>query len=861
MIRPYPDRRRTRGGLPRLLAGLVTSIALSWSSASTAQLCSAEWQPGTVGELPGVLSGSGASFALQVFDDGTGDALFLAGALGGAGATDAEGVARWDGDRWGETSPLSWVCRSLTVHDDGRGAALWAGRDGFGPSVCVRRWSGTDWEAVAPGMVGRPNAMISWDDGSGPALYVGGALSRVAGGPPVHLARWDGSTWTVVGGDTDQPVEALAVADLGAGPVLVVGGQFREAGGLPTGRVAAWDGSSWSSLEPPDPTVGGVLALEVLAGAGGDSVVAAGEFTSIGGVAANRIAVLDGGTWAPLGSGTDDRIETVLVVGDDVYVGGDFTAAGGVSASRVAVWRPTGGWEALGSGLDDECRTLALFDDGGGPDLYAAGPFRVAGGHAVACVARWDGVDWSRLGTGFDLPVLCSTIVGGTLLVGGGFGTVADLDTPRVASWDGTTWSGFPPGGPTQPVTSIAAFEGASGLEVFAASWGGLRIHRLAGGTWVEVQPSGFLARDLAVLPTPTGPRLFAGGRAGAGSSVGNIVRWTGSGWVTVGAGLLGSGSFLDGVYDLHVFETDAGPRLVAGGSFVEPAAPLTASLNISMLDGSSWEPLGAGASTTVRSMTSFDDGTGPKLYAVGTFANLVGPTVGPVAVWTGTQWQDLPGVAPSAVGRLTAHADGGTRMLYAHGTADSLPTTPGQLWRHDGAAWEAVTGPLPSWVERLQSFDPGTGPELVAFLREPVGLGAPPDSYLQRWRTCTQTWEDLGGGSPGAAGTPSLSPSGSLAGGTTLTLALDDVPRDAALLGWVAFASSPFPALGGVVHAYPFSGQYPTVADPNGAWNGAAKWPTGVPPGTSLWVQFVVEDPTVPAGLTLSNALAGTTP
>src|SRR5689334_18035381 len=47
-------------------------------------------------------------------------------------------------------------------------------------------------------------------------------------------------------------------------------------------------------------------------------------------------------------------------------------------------------------------RTLAVFDDGTGPALYAGGSFKTMGGIVVNNIARWDGGHWSALGAGLD---------------------------------------------------------------------------------------------------------------------------------------------------------------------------------------------------------------------------------------------------------------------------------------------------------------------------------------------------------------------------------------------------------------------------------------------------------------------------
>ena len=67
-------------------------------------------------------------------------------------------------------------------------------------------------------------------------------------------------------------------------------------------------------------------------------LVAAGKFTTAGGVSANRIAAWNGATWSPLGTGMDDVVYALTVYGNKLIAGGYFSTAGGVSAVAIASW-------------------------------------------------------------------------------------------------------------------------------------------------------------------------------------------------------------------------------------------------------------------------------------------------------------------------------------------------------------------------------------------------------------------------------------------------------------------------------------------------------------------------------------------
>jgi hypothetical protein len=73
----------------------------------------------------------------------------------------------------------------------------------------------------------------------------------------------------------------------------------------------------------------------------------------------------------------------LAVSGSDLYAGGIFTTAGYNSANYIAKWDGTN-WSALGSGMDGTSLSLAVH----GSDLYAAGHFTIAGGKVSPSIAR-----------------------------------------------------------------------------------------------------------------------------------------------------------------------------------------------------------------------------------------------------------------------------------------------------------------------------------------------------------------------------------------------------------------------------------------------------------------------------------------
>jgi len=132
---------------------------------------------------------------------------------------------------------------------------------------------------------------------------------------------------------------------------------------------------------------------------------------------------------------------------------------------------------------------------------------------------------------------------------------------------------------------------------------------------------------------------------------------------------------------------------------------------------------------------------------------------------------------------------------------------------------------------------------------------------YIATFSSTEDPWTDLGGGTPGIAGLPQLTGSGSLEGGTPVGLELVNAPASTPMLAWLSFASVPQSFFGGTVFATPFDAQFLFASDAAGEFSVGTVWPTGVPAGTEAWFQFIVSDPTVLWGLTLSNALKATAP
>ena len=270
------------GGTPTLFAAKNSG----GSGGPLGRLTNGQWS-----ELP-----AGSQFwlhGLASYDLGQGPRLALSSAF----VPPYEYIAAWNNGAL-ETmgSGLISVTKAFAMYDDGQGPRFYAGMGANAhPGLSfLSRFDGVEWTMPAGSPNSPINAMTVYDDGTGPALYVGGDFVVLTSGLNVsHIARFKNGAWSALGTGVNSSVKSMAVFDDGAGPALYIGGDFTVAGGQPASRIARWRAGQWSALDAGI-TGGSVLALAVFDDDGPGplrpALYAAGAFTSAGGFPALHIA-------------------------------------------------------------------------------------------------------------------------------------------------------------------------------------------------------------------------------------------------------------------------------------------------------------------------------------------------------------------------------------------------------------------------------------------------------------------------------------------------------------------------------------------------------------------------------------------
>jgi len=466
-----------------------------------------------------------------------------------------------------------------------------------------------------------------------------------------------------------------------------------------------------------------------------EMLVAGGSFTSIQGVAANRIAARDPmtGQWEPIGGGFGDgTVRCLAVYNGELYAGGTFNMVEGNLNRYLARWNGTS-WQSVGS-VGNNVYALTVYNG----ELVAAGYFTQIGGVLANRVARWNGAVWQTLGAGLNDWTISLQVWNGELVAGGWFTTAGGVAANRIARWNGSAWQ--PLGaGTNAEVICIGVYSSgliAAGRFTTAGGVAATRIARWNGASWsamgsgLDGTPSG--------LSNYNGDLICTGGFFQAGGvDVAYIARWNGAAWAALDLGLIGGGS--------AAFPY-AG-ELMVGGAFSEAGAQLAN--NIARWNGFNWGTFGGGGANSVSAMTTFLG----RLVAGGdiTQSTALGPQGHRLVAWDGAAFSafgfgmNLPVLAlmshkyPGFLGDYELVAGGSFTM------AGGVPATRIARWSVDPIS----AFPPPAWEPMGAGFN-GT----VLAIERHAGATYAGGSFtgcIARWNETTDVWESMGGGMNGA--------------------------------------------------------------------------------------------------------------
>src|SRR6267378_3188610 len=128
--------------------------------------------------------------------------------------------------------------------------------------------------------------------------------------------------------------------------------------------------------------------------------------------------------------GSDNTALSVASKGADTYIGGDISSAGSRNVNHIARWNGTE-WSSLGSGIEGGTNFTFVYSLAfRGNDLFVGGIFTNAGGlqPPTSGIAKWDGTNWAALPGGFNGYALRLNVNGDDLYVAGIFHVGSDTN-------------------------------------------------------------------------------------------------------------------------------------------------------------------------------------------------------------------------------------------------------------------------------------------------------------------------------------------------------------------------------------------------------------------------------------------------
>ena len=641
--------------------GLFAAVAAVMAGVAPAALgqCRLGWKFGDQQGLPGLSVSLGLGV---VFDDGSGDALYVGGwehVI--AGNVLYTGVARWDGRAWSAVGDLSRAfVRAFIVHQ----GQLIAG--GFftlsnGEQARVIRWDGGAWVSMSEGLISTVGAFGTFH-GRLLLSYTGANFGPSPNPRPDHfIYEWDGNRWIEMGSEiavrahsfVEYRGELFAHMYLGKEPrsflskwngeawepfgevyraetlalyqdKLLVGG-VQTVGGKRVKQVVAWDGTEWTNFGDSIP--GSVYDMLVHDG----RVYATGHDVS----RPYRedpmfVATWNGSEWVQIGQGQlSGYTNGIMSFGGELIVSG----VRGIESGAQGLARFDGlDWQPLGNGFDDQILRFGVHGD----ELFAYGEFGRAGtAGGVEGLARWNGQEWRGVGAGGpNNEILEFVTYRDDLIAVGEFTEIGGVPANYIARWDGVVWSAIGEGA-NAPILGAAVHDGELVVVGEFTSIGGVSAEKVAswdGQRWRQIG-SGFDNNVTAVYASEGA--LYVGGDfrfTRSGTWLFNTARWDGQQWQMMYPGLgRAPVSMVSFRGELMVVSRNA--RSGRG-------------MSVSGWNGNNWFIVGDVLSGHIFDIAEYND----ELYITGDFRHVTSELIPAqqIARWNGREWRPVgEGLAP----------------------------------------------------------------------------------------------------------------------------------------------------------------------------------------------------------------------
>ena len=676
-------------------------------------------------------------------------------------------------------------------------------------------------------------------------------------------------TWTEVEFPGEIQNHAMAY-DSAREVVVLFGGS--PGGTVDLGDTWEWDGARWESVTPagdsPSARENHAMAYDsarevvvMFGGSGGSDET--WEFDGTGWTNVTPAAGSPAGRWEHAMAYDSVRGKVVMFGGGALSLYDDTWEWDGTSWAEVTPAGPKPSLRWSHSMTYDSAREVVVLFGGAseGPQGNLNDTW------------EFDGVAWSEVSLTNPAPQAREAHSMGYDSVRGRVVMFGGLDGSSLGdTWefDGLDWENVTP--PSNPQARYSAalvslgsrlvlFGGYMGSSAYGDTWA------FDGADWTQAasgeRPSARWRHAMA-YDSARGKVVMFGGYDASSTHLNDTWEFDGVNWAEVTP----SGSS-PSVRNSHAMAYDSarGKIVLSFGSQSVPTSNGNLLVDTWEWDGARWTEILTATPPPARNLHAMAYDRARQVVVM--FGGQGSAALGDTWEFDGVDWTQ---VASSGPGLRYAHAmayDRARQVVVMFGGVQTGSDYKSDTWEFDGANWTDVT-PVssPSPVERRSHamVYESHCKRVVLFGGNNGGspAGTPPPNKSDTWEfrgEAVDPWSNLGGGSPGVFGVPEFTVEGPLTAGSTLSLDLQNAPPFNLILAWLSFTSTPFNALGGTIHAFPYSSQILRLSSATGSYSVSLTWPPGIAPGIDLYLQFLVQDFTVPDKITLSNAVTATTP
>src|SRR4051812_32090434 len=254
--------------------------------------------------------------------------------------------------------------------------------------------------------------------------------------------------------------------------------------------------------------------------------------------------------------------------------------------------------------------------------LYVAGSFIKAGGDSATNIAKWDGTNWSALGSGLNGTIRSLSASGSNVYVSGNF-VLPGRGSFGLISWNGAAWTGVDAGDFSGSIVT-AYRNGVCSNLLYMEGTNRTLLGEVTNG-WISTVAA-------------AGDNLYVGGIFASinGLPITNMARWDGTNWSGLGGGIDYSVSNYSSFFRLAADDT----ALYAAGRFTNLSG--VSVTNIAKWDGTNWSGLGPGLSFPTNEPIWAFAVSGQNVYAFGRFGSDQANSWN-LAHWHGGEWTMIP--------------------------------------------------------------------------------------------------------------------------------------------------------------------------------------------------------------------------